>query len=59
MVVTVLGPDPEGSVRYTRKEAYMLHLCDECVHWKGKKNVFSCQAIVPPKDLCSRFRIGG
>lgn len=56
MTQTLLGPDPEGSVRYTRQEAYMLHLCDDCIHWKGKKKAMSCHAVVPPKDLCNRFK---
>jgi hypothetical protein len=34
----------------------MLHLCDDCIHWKGKKKAMSCHAVVPPKDLCNRFK---
>lgn len=58
MIQTLLGPDPEGSVRYTRQEAYMLHLCDGCIHWKKAKGTkdLSCHAIVPPKHLCDRFK---
>lgn len=53
---TILGPDPEGKTRYTKAEAYAIRLCDNCIHWKGKKKDFSCHAIVPPPTLCNRFK---
>ena len=56
MIITMLGPDPEGKERYTRYEAHELGLCDNCIHWQGKKKEFSCKAVVPPPTLCARFK---